>query len=72
MGVTCRLCGAGLEHCHGTVVKHALRDWECTEYDCPDPELITHTLVIDCEVIGCECDQPIGSATGATLLRSSG
>ena len=72
MGSRCRLCETGLEHCHGTVVRHALRHWECTESDCPDPELATHTLLVDCDVLGCACDQPIGSAAVSPMLRSAG
>ena len=71
MGVRCRLCEAGLEHCHGTAVRHALRRWECTEADCPDPEA-THTLTVDCDLLGCGCDQPIGSAAVSPTLRSAG
>ena len=59
----CPKCQAGWEHCHGTVIRHAVRHAECTHHDCPGPELVPHTAVLDCDVIGCECeDQPIGSA----------
>jgi hypothetical protein len=72
MGLRCRECEAGLEHCHGTLIRHALWHSECTEEDCGSPELIVHTLVVDCDVVGCECTQPIGSdaafssSTGST------
>ena len=75
MGVTagtCRECAAGWEHCHGTVLRHSLRHWECTESDCPGPELIPHTVVLGCEVAGCDCDQPIGSATDSALPAAAG
>jgi hypothetical protein len=60
---TCWRCEAEWEHCHGTVISHSLRHWECTEADCPGPELVPHLAVIECAVIGCECDQPMGSGT---------
>jgi hypothetical protein len=61
MDSDCRGCRDGLDHCHGTVIHHALARWECTEDDCVTPEVV-HTFVIDCEAIGCGCAQPIGSA----------
>jgi hypothetical protein len=57
----CRECRAGVEHCHGTVIHHALRHLECTEDDCVTAEVM-HALRIDCEAIGCGCAQPMGSA----------
>jgi hypothetical protein len=61
MGVRCRECEAGWEHCHGTLIVHSLRHAECTDEGCTSPELIVHSLVIDCDTVGCECTQPIGS-----------
>jgi hypothetical protein len=72
MGVTCWKCEAAWDHCHGTVIRHSLRHTECTQSDCPSPELVPHTLIIDCDVVGCDCGQPIGSAGGAVALESSG
>lgn len=69
---TCRACAAGWEHCHGTVIRHSLRHWECTQPDCPSPELIPHTAIIECDVVGCVCDQPIGSPTGSALSGATG
>ena len=57
----CRGCRAGLDHCHGTVIHHALQWSECTEVDCVMPE-VGHAFVVDCEATGCVCAQPIGSA----------
>jgi hypothetical protein len=57
----CRECRAGLDHCHGTVVRHALRLAECTEDGCVTPEVV-HAFTIDCEAVGCACGQPMGSA----------
>lgn len=64
MAAQCRLCAAGWEHCHGTVIRHSSRNWECT-HDCAQPDLIAHVFVVDCDVVGCVCAQPIGSATAA-------
>lgn len=61
MDSDCRGCRAGLNHCHGTVIHHALHFSECTEGDCVMPEVV-HAFVIDCEAVGCTCAQPIGSA----------
>lgn len=57
----CRGCRAGLDHCHGTVIHHALQWSECTEDDCVMPE-VGHVFAVDCEAIGCACVQPRGSA----------
>jgi len=57
----CRGCRAGVEHCHGTLIHHALRGAECTEEGCVSPDVM-HVLRVDCESIGCACAQPIGSA----------
>jgi hypothetical protein len=58
----CRGCRAGVEHCHGTVIHHALRWSECTEEDCVTPEVV-HAFTIDCDAIGCTC-----AATGALAM----
>ncbi|HEX3545984.1 MAG TPA: hypothetical protein VHU62_05340 [Mycobacterium sp.] len=54
MSSECRDCGAGLEHCHGTVIHHAYLRSECTDPDCATPESV-HALSVDCEAVGCEC-----------------
>jgi hypothetical protein len=70
MDVRCRECEAGLAHCHGTLIRHALWHTECTDDECATSELIMHTLVIDCDAVGCECAQPMGSA--AAFASSTG
>jgi hypothetical protein len=55
MSVDCRDCREGLEHCHGTVIRHSAGRPECTEAECDSPELMTHTFVIDCDAVGCGC-----------------
>ncbi|MFN8032670.1 MAG: hypothetical protein U0Q47_05125 [Mycobacterium sp.] len=57
MGMNCRECVAGLAHCHGTLIVHSGHRPECTEADCECPELIFHSLVIDCDTVGCDCAQ---------------
>ncbi|HKV21356.1 MAG TPA: hypothetical protein VJR50_20155 [Mycobacterium sp.] len=61
MDSDCRGCRGDLDHCHGTVILHALQRSECTEADCVMPD-IAHAFVVDCDAIGCVCAQPIGSA----------
>ncbi|WP_081287628.1 hypothetical protein [Mycobacterium asiaticum] len=55
MSTGCRDCQAGLDHCHGTVIRHWLGRAECTDPACGAPELFTHTFVIDCDAVGCAC-----------------
>lgn len=55
MAENCRDCRAGLEHCHGTLIHHALHAAECTEDSCTRAESIPHVFVIDCEAVGCRC-----------------
>jgi hypothetical protein len=54
MSNQCRDCRAGLEHCHGTVIRHVSYRPECTEDDCVTPEVV-HACSIDCDAIGCSC-----------------
>ncbi len=72
----CRECGSGAAHCHGTLIQHWSGRPECTEADCSSPELTLHTFVVDCDVVACECSQPIGSearlASSTGLASSSG
>ncbi|GFG72664.1 hypothetical protein [Mycobacterium botniense] len=64
MGTSCRGCREDLAHCHGTVIRHALRRPECTDDGCDDPELIPHTFVIECDMVGCGCGEPVALAAG--------
>jgi hypothetical protein len=52
---------AGVEHCHGTVIRHAWHLVECTEDGCETPEVV-HAFSIDCDAIGCTCDVTIAAA----------
>jgi hypothetical protein len=44
----CRECQTGLEHCHGTLIRHWLHRSECTDW-------LPHTFVVDCDAVGCDC-----------------
>lgn len=57
VGADCRECLAGRPHCHGTLVRHPGQHCQCTEPDCIHPEVLMHSLSIDCEAIGCECGE---------------
>lgn len=54
MTIQCRECAAGLEHCHGTVIRHVRYRTECTDDACTTPEA-AHTFSLDCEAVGCQC-----------------
>lgn len=62
MSIDCRDCRAGLDHCHGTIIRHALHRSECTEPECFSPELLPHAFVIDCDAVGCACTEVIALA----------
>jgi hypothetical protein len=62
MTTSCRDCRAGLDHCHGTIIRHSLRRSECTEDGCTSPELVPHDFVVDCDAIGCACSEPAALA----------
>ncbi|MGF2950759.1 hypothetical protein ACOJVP_00145 [Mycobacterium sp. THU-M116] len=62
MSHECRACRAGLDHCHGTRIRHALHRSECTEADCHDPETVPHTFVVDCDALGCGCAESVALA----------
>ena len=62
MSAECRECRAGLDHCHGSIIRHSLRRWECTEPNCDSPELLVHTFVIDCDAVGCGCTESVALA----------
>ncbi len=63
MGNDCRECLAGRPHCHGTLIRHHGQYWQCTDPGCTNPEILLHSLVVDCEALGCrcadECAQPV-------------
>jgi hypothetical protein len=57
MSSACRDCREGLDHCHGTIIRHTLSRPECTEPDCDGPELLPHIFVVDCDAVGCTCTE---------------
>jgi hypothetical protein len=57
MSLQCRYCRDGWEHCHGTVILHVRRRAECSEDGCDGPEIVAHTLRIDCDAVDCACGQ---------------
>jgi hypothetical protein len=58
----CRDCRAGWDHCHGTVIRHSQHRAECTEDDCPNPDGLPHYFSIDCEAVGCRCNESVAIA----------
>ena len=64
MSADCRDCREGLDHCHGTIIRHT-PFWgrpECTEADCASPELVPHAFIIDCDAVGCRCFESVALA----------
>jgi len=55
MGNDCRECLAGRPHCHGTLIRHPGQHPQCTEPECWHPEVLLHTLSVDCDAVGCDC-----------------
>ena len=55
MGNDCRECAAGTPHCHGTLIHHSTAHLQCTDHDCTHPEVLLHSLTIDCDALGCLC-----------------
>jgi hypothetical protein len=53
----CRECVAGRPHCHGTLIHHWGQPAQCTDPDCTHPEVLLHSLTVDCEAIGCACGE---------------
>ena len=66
----CRECQAGLEHCHGTLIRHWLHRSECTDEGCTSPELLAHTFVVDCDAVGCGCTESVAWAIDESIVRS--
>ena len=49
--------GAGRPHCHGTLIHHWGQQAQCTDSDCTHPEVLLHSLSVDCDAIGCDCGE---------------
>lgn len=52
----CRECAAGTPHCHGTLIRHATQQLQCTEPGCAHPEVLLHSLTVDCNALGFQCE----------------
>jgi hypothetical protein len=54
----CADCGAGFDHCHGTLVAHSDGTSDCTDAACDSTDPMRHALIIDCVMVtgGC-CDE---------------
>jgi hypothetical protein len=63
MSSVCRECRDDLEHCHGTVIIHALSAVECTD-DCATPESV-HAFRIDCDAVGCVCTVTVSASAAS-------
>jgi hypothetical protein len=59
--VRCRWCNDDLEHCHETLVRHAIGDVHCMSPDCTTPPELHH-MVADCGEIGCGCSDGAASS----------
>ena len=53
----CRECLAGRPHCHGTLIHHHGQKTQCTDPECNHPEVLLHSLAVDCEAVGCPCGE---------------
>lgn len=48
-------CSDPLDHCHGTLVRHADGTVECTDLTCVVLTADRHDLVLACVDAGCSC-----------------
>ena len=55
MEKACRECAAGTPHCHGTLIRHSTAHLQCTEPHCAHPEVLLHSLTVDCDALGFQC-----------------
>jgi hypothetical protein len=57
MSAECPYCLSRIDHCHGTLVRHADSTLECTDPSCVLFGSDRHDLVVFCEVEpdGCSC-----------------
>jgi hypothetical protein len=52
----CRWCNDDLEHCHESLVVHAIGDTHCMDAGCRAPTE-AHHMVVGCDEFGCTCAQ---------------
>lgn len=56
----CPACADELDHCHGTLIRHADGTAECTNAACATLDAARHLLLLECaELADCGCaEQP--------------
>ncbi len=59
--VRCRWCNDDLEHCHETLVRHAIGDVHCMSSDCDTPPELHH-MTVECDEFGCGCADTAASS----------
>jgi hypothetical protein len=52
--VRCRWCNDDLEHCHDSLVMHAIGGSHCISPNCVVPDE-AHHMVVSCDDVGCTC-----------------
>ncbi|MDQ1465198.1 MAG: hypothetical protein QOC73_2139 [Actinomycetota bacterium] len=52
--VRCRWCNDDLEHCHDSLVMHAIGGSHCISASCVVPD-VAHHMVVRCDDVGCTC-----------------
>lgn len=51
----CPECAAESDHCHGTLIVHVDRTYECTDPGCTSLSLTRHRLTVECSEIAPPC-----------------
>ena len=59
--VRCRWCNDDLEHCHESLVVHAIGESHCMGANCSTPPELHH-MIVDCGDFGCTCAETSASA----------
>ena len=64
MTAACPGCREEVDHCHGTLVRHADGWVECTDGSCPTLAVERHELVLACGPgEGCACGSAVSAGT---------
>jgi hypothetical protein len=64
----CRWCNDDLEHCHESLVVHAVGEMHCMGVKCTTPPELHH-MVVDCADFGCTCAE---TASAQAVQRHAG
>jgi hypothetical protein len=67
--VRCRWCNDDLEHCHESLVVHAVGEVHCMGPNCSIPPELHH-MIVDCDDFGCTCAQT--AAATSTVAGAGG